>query len=73
MAQWVKDLALSLQWLRSLLGCGFDPWSRNFHRTGAAVGVRALGGGGFGPRAQELPRAGGGGGDWGKKKKKKLR
>ena len=26
MAQWVKDLALSLQWLGSLLWCGFDPW-----------------------------------------------
>ena len=29
--QLVKDLALSLQWLGSLLGRGFDPWSRNFH------------------------------------------
>ena len=25
MVQWVKDLALSLQW------CGFNPWPRNFH------------------------------------------
>ena len=25
MAQWVRDLALSLLWLR------FDPWPRNFH------------------------------------------
>ena len=25
-AQWVKDLALSLQKLRLLLRCGFDPW-----------------------------------------------
>ena len=24
--QWVKDLALSLQWLRSLLWCRFNPW-----------------------------------------------
>lgn len=33
MAQWAKDLALSLLWLESLLGCEFDPWSqepRNF-------------------------------------------
>ena len=29
-AQWVKDLALSLQWLWLLLWCGFNPWSRNF-------------------------------------------
>ena len=26
MAQWVKDLALSLQWLGSLLWCRFDSW-----------------------------------------------
>ena len=31
MAHQVKDRALSLQWLESLLGHGFDPWSRNFH------------------------------------------
>ena len=31
MAQWVKDLALSLQWLGPLLWCGFNPWPRNFH------------------------------------------
>ena len=31
MAQGVKDPALSLQWSRSLLWCGFDPWSGNFH------------------------------------------
>ena len=30
MVQQVKDLALSLQWLRSLLCCGFDPWPGNF-------------------------------------------
>ena len=29
-AQWVKDLILSLQQLRSLLWCGLDPWPRNF-------------------------------------------
>jgi len=27
LAQWVKDLALSLQQLRMLLRCSFDPWS----------------------------------------------
>ena len=26
----VKDLAL-LQWLRSLLWCGFSPWSKTIH------------------------------------------
>ena len=31
MMQWVKDPVLSLQWLRFLLWCRFDPWSRNFH------------------------------------------
>ena len=31
MAQQVKDLALSLQQLRSLICPGFDPWPRNFH------------------------------------------
>ena len=30
-AQQVKDLALALQQLRSLLWCGFDPWPGNFH------------------------------------------
>ena len=30
-AQWVKDMALSLEWLGSLLWLGFDPWPRNFH------------------------------------------
>ena len=30
MAQRIKDLALSLQQLRSLLECGSDPWSGNF-------------------------------------------
>ena len=29
--QRVKDLVLSLQWLGSLLWCGFHPWPRNFH------------------------------------------
>ena len=28
--QWVKGLALSLLWLRSLLWHGFNPWSGNF-------------------------------------------
>ena len=31
MVQQVKDLALSLQQLRSLLWSRFDPWPRNFH------------------------------------------
>ena len=31
MAQWVKDLALSLLWFRLLLWCQFDSWPRNFH------------------------------------------
>ena len=30
MARWVKDLVLSLLWLRSLLWFGFDPWLENF-------------------------------------------
>ena len=29
--QGVKDLALSLLWLRSLQWCRFNPWPRNFH------------------------------------------
>ena len=31
MAHWVKDLALSLLWLRSLLWCGFSPWPGSFY------------------------------------------
>ena len=31
-AQWVKDLALSLLWLGLLLWCRFDPWPGNFCR-----------------------------------------
>ena len=27
----IKDLALSLQWLRSMLWCRFDSWPVNFH------------------------------------------
>ena len=35
--QRVKDLVLSLQWLGSLLGHGFDPWLWELpHVTGAA-------------------------------------
>ena len=30
-AQWVKDLVLSLQWPRVLLWLKFYPWPRNFH------------------------------------------
>lgn len=29
--QWVKDLALSLEWLGLLLWHRFDPWPGNFH------------------------------------------
>ena len=29
--QQVEDLALTLQWLRSLLWCMLNPWPRNFH------------------------------------------
>ena len=29
-AQWVKDLVLSLLWLKSLLRHGFEPWPGNF-------------------------------------------
>lgn len=37
MAQQVKDPVLSLLWLRSPLGHGFDPWPRNLHMpTGTA-------------------------------------
>ena len=35
MAQWVKDLALLLLCLRSLLRLRFNPWPRNFHRLQA--------------------------------------
>ena len=28
-AQWVKELMLSLLWFGSLVRCGFDPWPRN--------------------------------------------
>ena len=30
-AQWVKDLMLSLLWLRQLLWHKFNPWPGNFH------------------------------------------
>ena len=33
--QWVKDPALSLQRLGSLLWCGFSPCLRNFHMLNA--------------------------------------
>ena len=32
-AQWVKDPALSLQWLQSRLWLSFEPWPGNFHMT----------------------------------------
>ena len=31
MAQWLKDITLSLQWLRLLLWHEFHPWPGNFH------------------------------------------
>ena len=31
MAQWVKELALSLLWLRLQLFCWFEPRLQNFH------------------------------------------
>ena len=31
MAQQVKDLAMSLQWLQSLVWHVFDPWPGNFY------------------------------------------
>lgn len=34
-AQRTKDPVLSLLWLRSQLGCGFDPWPRDFCMSGA--------------------------------------
>ena len=36
MVQQVKDSALSLQQLRSLLWCGFDPSPGNFYAMGVA-------------------------------------
>ena len=36
LAQWIKDLALSLQQLRSLLWHGFNPWPENFHMLQAS-------------------------------------
>ena len=31
MVQWVKNMALSLQWSESLLCHGFDPWLESSH------------------------------------------
>lgn len=31
MAQWVRDMVLSVQQRGLLLWCGVDPWPRNFH------------------------------------------
>ena len=30
-AQWVRDLGVSLMWLWLLLWCRLDPWPGNFH------------------------------------------
>ena len=37
MAQQVKDLVLSLLWLKSMLLCGLDPWPGNFHMPQAQL------------------------------------
>ena len=42
MAQWVKDLALSLLWLQSLLWHRFDPWPGNFHMPLAWPGKKKI-------------------------------
>lgn len=39
MAQWIKNLALSLLWLRLQLGCRFSPWPGNVCCGGVALGV----------------------------------
>lgn len=39
-AQWVKDLALLLQWLGSLLWWEFDSWPKNFSMLRAWLGVK---------------------------------
>ena len=40
MTQWVKDPALSLQWLGPLLWRMFNPWPRNFHMPQAQPGKK---------------------------------
>ena len=48
MAQWVKDLALSLQWLGLLLWHKFDPWPRELpHALGSAKKKKSPKGGGL--------------------------
>ena len=37
MVQQVKDPAVSLQWLGSLLWQGFKPWPKNFHMPRAQL------------------------------------
>ena len=37
--QWIKDLALSLEQLRSLLGGGFDPGPGNIHMLQAQLKI----------------------------------
>ena len=39
-AQQVKDLVLSLQWLGSLLWCGFDTWTQSLHMSWARPGKK---------------------------------
>ena len=49
-AQWVKDLALSLLWLRSLLWRGFDSWPQELpHALGTAKKKKLQNFGGFSP------------------------
>ena len=40
--QWVKDLALSLQWLGLLLWHRFDPWPGNFYMLWAWLKKKAI-------------------------------
>ena len=40
MIQWVKDPALSLQWLKLLPWHRFDLWPRNFHMPGAQPKIK---------------------------------
>ena len=41
MAQWIKDLALSLLWLLLLLWLGFHPWPWNFCAESLAKGKKS--------------------------------
>ena len=56
MARWVKDLALSLRQLGSLLWGEFDPWPGNFHMLWLRPKRKNIYGGG-GNRADWIPRS----------------